>query len=331
MFSYNEFDIEKCNISELSQMYRHCFNQDVSSDYFLWKYVNNPAGEVVAYDAKHEQALAGFYGVIPEVFVIDGKHKTVFQSMDTMTHPNYQKKGLFVTLANQTISKIFEENQNTFLFGIPGSNSFHGFVNKLQWKLLHSFSYIFINRFIYNFFNLFKRKSKFRIHIIDDFSSREILDFFEEFHSKSKIAQSITPLFLQWKISKNPRKVYHSIALTNDLGVIAAVIIYTLDVSGKCFIDLVCVKNDSDYKPALLAMCDSIFERHPHTKYIYTWSPLNINYKNALSSIGFIRNPFKRGPFSYKIPFIVYSKKYSMDNIDVLDIKNYDLQPIVQD
>lgn len=75
---------------------------------------------------------------------------------------------------------------------------------------------------------------------------------------------------------------------------------------------------------------DFILNTHQEITYIYTWNPLNVSYRKALSSIDFMKNPCNKGSFSYKIFFIIYSKNYETHNVNVTNIANYDLQPIVQ-
>src|ERR1700744_6776893 len=90
---FKQYDFE--NLDDLTEIYQRCFGTKPSLHYFKWKYMENPAGKAVAFVALHNGTIAGFYGVIPEYYRINGQVQTIYQSMDTMTHPDYRRMGLF--------------------------------------------------------------------------------------------------------------------------------------------------------------------------------------------------------------------------------------------
>ena len=55
------------------------------------------------------------------------------QSIDTMTHPRSQGKGVFTKLANACYG-IAKERGIQLLYGFPNPSSYPGFVRKLGWK-----------------------------------------------------------------------------------------------------------------------------------------------------------------------------------------------------
>ena len=44
--------LDKSRLGELAEMFRLCFGQEVGEDYFRWKYLDNPGGEVTAFTAE---------------------------------------------------------------------------------------------------------------------------------------------------------------------------------------------------------------------------------------------------------------------------------------
>src|SRR6185295_4439504 len=76
---------------------------------------------------------AAFYGVFPVLVLISGKEVLAAQSGDTMTHRDHQKKGLFIKLAQRTFETCREKGIE-LVFGLPNSNSYHGFTKKLNWQ-----------------------------------------------------------------------------------------------------------------------------------------------------------------------------------------------------
>ena len=92
-------------------------------------------GEVIGFMAIHKSSgtPAAFYGVFPVYVLINGAKVLAAQSGDTMTHREHQKKGLFVQLA-KTCFEACREKGIAFIFGLPNTNSYHGFTKKLSWQ-----------------------------------------------------------------------------------------------------------------------------------------------------------------------------------------------------
>jgi len=135
----NEFCFERLsreNIKDLDKLHTAVYGKAQPSDYFVKKYDTAYTGVehtgYIAYNDKHQPAA--FYGVIPCVVRFDEQLFLAAQSADTMTHPKYQYKGLFVKLANCTY-KLCKDLRINFIFGFPNQNSLHGFLVKLSWRM----------------------------------------------------------------------------------------------------------------------------------------------------------------------------------------------------
>jgi hypothetical protein len=327
-FTYSAFDFSTFNEEGFSSMYKLCFGREVNARYFRWKYKENPAGKMIGFIAISNGTLAGFYGVIPEQYFIGGRLYTIYQSMDTMTHPDFQKKGLFTTLAEMTYAEVLRKDPNTLIIGIPGSNSYHGFVNKLQWKALHHFSFGFLPRTLFKLKQSFSAKSLYRTEKISDFATFAVAAFLDKQKPDSRIQQQTSPEFLNWRISQHPVMKYTSLGFyINDI--LKGIVICHMNEDGKCFIDW--IKAESiDYTSVLQAFCTYTFKEH-EPPFIYGWHPIERSQQSAFRATGFLRNSFSRGPFSYRVPFIIYSRTNEINGVHLSDIHRYDLQPIIQD
>src|ERR1700712_1888504 len=138
----NEFCFERLsreNIKDLDKLHTAVYGKTQPPDYFIKKYDTAYTGVeytgYIAYNDKHQPAA--FYGVIPCVVRFDEQLFLAAQSADTMTHPKYQYKGLFVKLANCTY-KLCKDLRINFIFGFPNQNSLHGFLVKLSWRMTES-------------------------------------------------------------------------------------------------------------------------------------------------------------------------------------------------
>lgn len=315
MFKIIEFDIDQINLDEFIEMYKLCLNKKIDKKYIQWKYRENPAGSMcgfIAYDVNSK--MAAFYGVIPERFEIEGKSCIVYQSVDTMTHPNYQKMGLFTALAKKTYEKIYSKTDNQFIFGIPGSNSFHGFIKKLNWKFLGNINYIFCHKLRFISFNKFNSNTTV-LTLNDDIN--ELTDFFKNNFCNEMIHLNYSINYFNWKIANYPFDGLNTITLKKN-NVITSFLVFSIDNKNRCFVEcyLSLEKTGKDLK----LIIEYLFTK-TNSYWIYTWDSV------IFKKIGFIKNPFEFGPFSYKMPFIIFSNI----STQIFDKNNFRLEPIIQD
>jgi hypothetical protein len=122
-------------MNDLYWLFKASANTNATLDEFYLKYDTEYTGvSYIGYLAYAEDnSPAAFYGVIPMLALIDNTPVLIAQSADTLTHPDHQRKGLFVRLAQMTYELAKAEGIN-FIFGFPNENSYPGFVNKLKWS-----------------------------------------------------------------------------------------------------------------------------------------------------------------------------------------------------
>jgi hypothetical protein len=134
------YQIHRLSKERLHDLYRLFKNSkrwffQKSYKFFKEKYNTSYTGieyvGFIAYDLNGDPAA--FYGIIPMIGNYNGESILIGQSADTLTHPNHQKKGLFIYLANRTYILAKEEGVK-FLYGLPNSNSYPGFIKKLAWN-----------------------------------------------------------------------------------------------------------------------------------------------------------------------------------------------------
>jgi hypothetical protein len=323
---YKEFEIskvEQLNYSDYENIFHDCFNIKVDDKYFKWKYFSNPHGKIVAFQAFSGNKLAAFYGVIPEEYWINGKKELIYQSMDTMTHSDFRNKGLFVKLA-ETTYKFIEDNNNPFkVIGIPGSNSLYGFINKLGWKKTKDIKYIFCNRILNKIQNNFIKKS-IQITEFKKFDSKYD-SFIESLTIKEKVKKVFNSEILNWKIA-NPALSFINFEIRDSGNIIGYIIIKIVD--DKNYLIYYYEFSNENFDNVLSAFTSFIFKNYPVNN-LFSWEPNNMNIKKIFRKSGFIINPFKKGPFSYRIPFIIKSS----DSDFINNCKNdmIFIQPIIQD
>ncbi|MGZ3810193.1 MAG: GNAT family N-acetyltransferase [Mucilaginibacter sp.] len=130
------------NLGALDTLHKIVYSKHHAPDYFAKKYNTAYTGvEYIGYVAFNDERVPiAFYGVIPCFIRHNEQLYLAAQSADTMTHPKYRYKGLFVQLANLTFD-LCQEEGISIVFGFPNQNSLHGFLVKLKWQMTETLDY----------------------------------------------------------------------------------------------------------------------------------------------------------------------------------------------
>jgi GNAT superfamily N-acetyltransferase len=124
-------------LESYAELFRACFpnTTHLTPEYLHWLYVQNPAGTVVGMDGMEGERLAAHYVCVPADVWLFGEKRRALLSLNTATHPDFQGKGLFTTLAQKTYESGAEQGF-TAVFGVANGNSTPGFIRKLGFQLV---------------------------------------------------------------------------------------------------------------------------------------------------------------------------------------------------
>lgn len=103
--------------------------------YLTWLYRDNPEGGVVGFDAWDGYILAAHYSTIPVCWSFCGTLYNGLLSLNTATHPDFRRQGLFTRLAEATYGAASDQNYD-FIIGVANQNSTPGFIRKLDFTLV---------------------------------------------------------------------------------------------------------------------------------------------------------------------------------------------------
>ena len=131
------------------QLFKECFagnGMQKDSAHLHWQYFSNPSQRPLVNFAlasnKSGSKIASIYATIPVRVGIGGCKRLAAQSLDTLTHINYRRRGLFKTLAEAVYQRCVHEDVH-FVYGFPNANSSHGFFERLGWTPLHRVPFLF--------------------------------------------------------------------------------------------------------------------------------------------------------------------------------------------
>jgi hypothetical protein len=124
-------------LQHYAQLFRACFPATTHLDvpYLHWLYAENPAGPVVGMDAWEADRLAAHYVCVPAHARLSGRDCRVLLSLNTATHPDFQGKGLFTRLADQTYAAGAQQGFDA-VYGVANASSTPGFLKKLGFTLV---------------------------------------------------------------------------------------------------------------------------------------------------------------------------------------------------
>jgi GNAT superfamily N-acetyltransferase len=116
----------------IAELFETVFGLSRSVAHTTWKFDQNPAGAPVVVVAEDGDRIVGQYALWPTPLRLGGTSVLGAQSLETMTHPDYRGQGMFTVLANESFIAAADRGVEV-LYGFPNSNSFHGFVRRLNW------------------------------------------------------------------------------------------------------------------------------------------------------------------------------------------------------
>jgi len=135
-----EFDFgDEKLITETIDLLKTVFsNTEFNKNWWLWKYRNNPFGNPLGWYASHNGKLVGVRLATPNRFRMQKDIYNAYQMVDTATHPEYGKRGIFTALTKKAVEKI--RSKNSFIFNFPNDNSFPGYIS-LGWNKIKDLSW----------------------------------------------------------------------------------------------------------------------------------------------------------------------------------------------
>jgi GNAT superfamily N-acetyltransferase len=133
MIDFRPVRTDAGTLREYSQLFKICFPgaKHLDEAYLRWLYCENPEGTGVGFDGRDGDRLCAHYACIPARVEIWGRPQRALLSLNTATHPEYQGRGLFTTLAERVFEIAAREGFGC-VYGIANANSTPGFLGKLR-------------------------------------------------------------------------------------------------------------------------------------------------------------------------------------------------------
>ena len=99
--------------------------------FFRWKHLENPAGPSPMWVAAHGDTLAGFRSMMRWRFTDGGGELAAVRAVDTATHPDHQRRGIFRALTMTAVDELTAEGTD-FVINTPNDRSRPGYL-RMGW------------------------------------------------------------------------------------------------------------------------------------------------------------------------------------------------------
>ena len=147
-----DLDLRRAPLEDLERfapLMRAAFGLRVAERHFAWKYVENPSGPAVGFEAIGSDGPVGFYCVIPETYLVRGQRTRVHQTVDIMIHPEYRGSGLYMALARRMYEHLLAEQGGFTLLAFPNPKLLSVATKRTGWTHMHTIPLVFLPRIIH--------------------------------------------------------------------------------------------------------------------------------------------------------------------------------------
>jgi hypothetical protein len=118
---------DKEKIEKARLLFPVSFGREFKQEDWNRKYFQNPCGESFAYAATDGENVVSFYSYHPQLILINGAERIIYQDADAMTDPAYRRRGLYRRLKQMADEQLISMH-------IPFAISFPNETNLLATK-----------------------------------------------------------------------------------------------------------------------------------------------------------------------------------------------------
>ncbi len=290
--------------NRILELFLDSFGREMGTDYWKWRYKDNPAGNIMVELAWDGDRLAAHYAVSPVVVTVKGKDFLTALSMTTMTHREYRGKGLFPALASQLYSRMRDEGY-LMVWGFPNSQSHRGFVRDLDWKDVHEIPSLRLD--IANLSGRLQINGN--VFFMEMFDQR-VNGILNLNNNSGEISVKRYEKYLRWRYFANPSNDYRVLGYSEGNQLLGYMVFKKFGEEMD-IVDLLEVKDSDALKNLLYTVIETCREEHVHT--LNLWFPLHNPFHLDLEKIGFVN----AGPSTYLGGRILTQMQEEADLFDV--------------
>lgn len=314
-------------LGALAPLMNSCFGMNAGLDYFKWKYLDNPAGGVLAYYALADDGeIAAFTGVNPGWYAADGKPFRIFQCVDAMTQAAHRRQGLFEKLVRTYDDTLRKQGELfTIAFGSEASTPvFTKTGRKALFPIWFHFKPALICR-AENMLRSFARpKGDFQTEYVPVSALGPLLPLIQQNTGTARIAQIRSAEFIQWRLL-NPLHKYQILAVKQN-GVYTGYCIYYTENSKLMIFDYYGENRVAEKVMMLVLNSEAVKLK---LQGMVTFSQLGTGFSDRLLRNGFMINKTGYGPMKTPLKHLFYADDERLKQFS--DSKAWSVSPFDHD
>lgn len=295
-------------VYELKDLNKVCLNKDLSRDYFLWRYLNNPIDDFILCIARENNKMIASYLVLPINLVVDDEIIKSGISMPILVRPDFRNNGLSCELAIKVYEKL-KERDYKLLLGFPNEICHYNLVKKFGFEDIYEIPTLKLEIKDKDIYHI-NRCDIQKVYIDNEYNFNYSLVLKND-SNKIKIYKDAN--YLRWLFRENPMEKYNNYVVSKNKLVLASIVFK----KGKNKIEILELNSiDKEYTKILLCKLfrDSIEEAIENIE--ICCSIYNKDHR-VLEELGFKNDK----PITY---FTVKRINYLDNKID--DFKNWFIQ-----
>lgn len=219
------------DVKAILDLFKLAFNKEMTMEYWKWRFQDNPfSNEFMIHLMWEGDLLVGHYAVSPVEMIVNGEVTKTALSMTTMTHPEYNGRGVFTQLSSSLYNELKEEHKYAMVWGFPNNNSHYAFIKNLKWKNLATIPMLSLKTA-----NFKKIESDLNFEQHSNFTA----SLSQKLSSVNKVVRiNKTEKYLNWRYVSNPSAGYKIISINDETGIIVYKLIPSFSNADKFEIDI---------------------------------------------------------------------------------------------
>jgi GNAT superfamily N-acetyltransferase len=292
-------------VALLIPLLKESFQWDVTVDFLLWKYRDNPSGHFVGFVAEDTVGqIVASYITIPRKYKVGEQVEFFYLTCDVATDKAHRRKGLYFLLMGECAAYL--KKQGKSIIGFPGDYSSPGCI-KLGWQFIDKSYQVFYPRQFRYLPSLYK--SGYTIKKIEDVTM--LAAWLEESNALTKVHAVKDVASFRWRLS-NPLFVYQVFGVFMNSEV-RGYFCYYLYKNRIYLYDF--YMKDLEGVSAMMAFLKSLLKIDVTLTGIQSFcSQRSYIYKRLMQN-RFLKSPFRKNGLNLYLPFLLLSSKEKMEEL----------------
>ena len=320
--------------------------------WWKWMFTKSPAGAARIWLADHNGKIAGQYPLIISDMKVGKEIAKVSQNIELMTHPDYRKQGMFITLEKKALEKTAKEGINITI-GFPNAAAYPGHI-KTGWFDIGSLQigvkpihlkkivetgiknnflkpfYVFFGKLI--IYLIYREKKtivsdSLKISKVNSFDNR-INDFWEKNSKDYEITTVRKKEYLNWRYVDIP-DIDYTIYIAEEKGEIRGYIVLRCvdedNIKSGSIFDIFTPLERPDVTARLISKAIEFFKSQ-NVDLIFCLMVADKKIQKVIRKKGFIFSKFLQSGFSEGGQFIVYTSHPNISKPFLMNKENWYIQ-----